>query len=112
MLKFFKMIKKPVEKTYPFDVEKAYLYRRPGLMTGASCRIDIKPEGVLEYYSYPVPPREMECGMRDRGADIYFAGLKEGMAQVNIITHYPTCPEETESFTLQVESDGRVTKTE
>jgi len=112
VFKLFKMLKKPVKKTYPFDVEKAYRYRRPGLMTGASCRFEIKPEGALEHYSYPIPVPEMECGMRDRGANVYFVGLKAGTAQVDIITHYPTCPEEVESFILQVAEDGTVTKVE
>lgn len=112
MFKFFKKGKMPEKKVYPFDVEKAYYYRRSGLMAGANCSIEIKPEGVIEHYSYPIPVPEMECGMRDRGADVYFVGIKPGVVQVDIVTHYPTCPEEEKSLTLQVAEDGTVTKVE
>ncbi|MBQ3195498.1 MAG: hypothetical protein IJB65_03425 [Clostridia bacterium] len=112
MFKLFRMKKKPFKKKLPFDEEKAYLYRRTGIMTGGGCRIKVTPEDLLEVYSYPIPVPENECGMRDKGANIYFVGLKTGKATVELVYTYPTCPEDTESFTLRVTEDGRVTKAE
>lgn len=112
MFKIFKTIKKPVKHTYPFDVEKAYIYHRQGLMTGASCEIQTSPDDLIQVYSYSKPVSELEDGMRDRGATVYFVGLKAGTAQVDVITYYPTCPKRVISFKLEVSEDGKVTKIE
>lgn len=98
------------EAQYPFDTEKAYLYRRPGLMTGAGFSIEIQPEELLQYYSYTIPCDEGEDGMRDNGAQIYFVGLQEGEAVVTMTTHYPTSEPEEESFTLYIAPDFSVTR--
>ena len=70
---------------YPFDKEKAYYYSRQGVIAGGGFYMKFNPEGVVEYYSYVRPTPENECGMRDRGADMYFVGLKEGRVEVTAI---------------------------
>lgn len=95
---------------YPFDKEKAYCYSRQGVIAGGSFHLKFNPEGIVEYYSYVKPVPENECGMRDRGADIYFVGLKEGRVEVKAIYEYPTCPPEENTFILNVAENLTVTK--
>lgn len=97
---------------YPFDTEKAYHYVRQGVIAGGGFNMSFSPEGVVEYYSYVKPTPENECGMRDRGADIYFVGLKEGVVDVTAVYKYPTCEDEVYTFTLTVDEDLVVTKTD
>ena len=98
------------EPEYPFDKEKAYYYSRSGVIAGGDFSMKFSPEGVVEYYSYTRPVSEYECGMRDRGADIYFVGLKEGRVEVTAVYKYPTCDPEEHTFTLNVDENLRVTK--
>ncbi len=95
---------------YPFNMEKAYCYSRQGVIAGGGFQLKFNPEGVVEYYSYVKPVPENECGMRDRGADIYFVGLKEGTVAVTAVYEYPTCEPEEYTFTLNVADDLTVTK--
>lgn len=95
---------------YPFDTEKAYYYSRQGVIAGGGFRLEFSPEGIVEYHSYAKPARDNECGMRDRGADIYFVGLKEGRVEVTLIYEYPTCEDEVETLVLKVDKDLHVTK--
>lgn len=95
---------------YPFDIEKAYCYSRPGVIAGGGFCLKFNPEGVVEYYSYVKPTPENECGMRDRGADVYFVGLKEGRTEVTAVFKYPTCEDEEYTFTLNVDKDLCVTR--
>ncbi|MBQ7810894.1 MAG: hypothetical protein IJ346_08070 [Clostridia bacterium] len=95
---------------YPFDKEKAYCYTRQGVIAGGGFSLNFNPEGVVEYYSYVKPTPEDEAGMRDRGADVYFVGLKEGRVYVTAVYEYPTCPPEEYTFTLNVAKDLTVTK--
>lgn len=97
---------------YPFDTEKALCYSREGVIAGGGFELKFNPEGIVEYYSYikPVPPDE--GGMKDRGADIYFVGLKEGRVEVTATYKYPTCPDEEYTFTLEVDKDLKVTRTD
>lgn len=95
---------------YPFDTEKAYCFSREGVIAGGNFRLAFSPEGVVEYYSYVKPPPEDEAGMRDRGADVYFVGLKEGRVEVKAIYEYPTCPHEENTFILNVAENLTVTK--
>ena len=95
---------------YPFDKEKAYYYSRQGVVAGGGFHLNFNPEGVVEYYNYVTPPPENECGMRDRGADIYFVGLKEGKVEVIATFEYPTCEDEEYTFTLNVDNDLCVTR--
>ncbi len=94
---------------YPFDTEKAYYYSRQGVIAGGGFHLSFNPEGVVEYYSYVKPVPEDEAGMRDRGADIYFVGLKEGVVKVTATYKYPTCEDEEYTFTLNVDKDLCVT---
>ena len=48
--------------------------------------------------------------MRDKGADIYFVGLKEGKVAVTAVYKYPTCEPEEFIFTLNVADDLTVTR--
>lgn len=98
------------EPEYPFDKEKAYCYSRQGVIAGGGFHLKFNPEGIVEYYSYVKPVPENEAGMRDRGADIYFVGLKEGKVEVTATYKYPTCPNEVYTFTLNVAQDLSVTK--
>ncbi len=111
MLGFFASLfgcnKKP---EYPFDKEIAYYYSRQGVIAGGGFHLNFNPEGVVEYYSYVKPVPENECGMRDRGADIYFVGLKEGRVEVTATYKYPTCEDEVHTFTLNVDKDLCVTR--
>ena len=95
---------------YPFDKEKAYCYSREGVIAGGGFHLSFNPEGVVEYYSYVKPIPEYEAGMRDRGADIYFVGLKEGRVEVTATFKYPTCEDEEYTFILNVDKDLSVTK--
>ncbi len=103
----FSKDKKP---EYPFCKEKAFYFFRQGVIAGGRVRLTLEPEGIVEHYSYVRPAAENECGMKDRGADIYFAGLREGRVKVTITYGYPTCEDETETFTLEVDKDLVVTK--
>lgn len=98
------------EKSYPFDVEKAYHLRRGGIMAGGRVSYSYSEDGVVKHLSYEIRPPENECGMRDKGADVYFIGLKEGSTVVTMTWHYPTCEDETEQFTLKVDANFTVTK--
>ncbi len=95
---------------YPFDTEKAYHYSRGGVIAGGAFCLTFAPEGIVEYYSYVKPIPEYEAGMRDKGADIYFAGLKEGRVEVTATYKYPTCEDEVYTFTLNVDKDLCVTR--
>ena len=95
---------------YPFDKEKAYYYSRQGVIAGGGFHLTFNPEDVVEYYSYVKPVPEYEAGMRDRGADIYFVGLKEGRVEVTATFEYPTCEDEVYIFTLNVDENLCVTK--
>lgn len=97
---------------YPFDTEKAYCYSRQGVIAGGDFHLTLDPEGIVDYYSYVKPVPENECGMKDRGADIYFVGLKEGRGEVTAIFGYPTCEDEIYTFTLNVNKDLFVTRIE
>ena len=90
---------------YPFDTEKAYYYSRQGIIAGGNFRLTFNPEKIVECYSYVKPVPENECGMKDRGADLYFVGLKEGEVEVILIYEYPTCPPEIYTITLKVADD-------
>ena len=107
---FFGCGKKQPE--YPFDKEKAYCYSRGGVMAGGDFHLKFNPEGVVEYYSYTKPVPENEDGMKDRGADIYFVGLKKGRVEVTAVYEYPTCGPEEYIFTLNISDDLTVTKTD
>lgn len=95
---------------YSFDKEKAYCYSREGVIAGGGFSLEFNPEGVVEYYSYVKPVPEYEAGMRDKGADIYFVGLKEGRVEVTATFKYPTCEDEVYIFTLNVDENLCVTK--
>lgn len=95
---------------FPFDTEKAYRYSRQGVIAGGSFRLAFNPEGVVEYYSYVKPAADNECGMKDKGADVYFVGLKKGRTEVTATFKYPTCEDEIYAFTLDVAEDLSVTK--
>lgn len=97
---------------YPFDTEKAYYQRRGGVMAGGSYKIETEPEGVVEVYSYPIPVPEHEDGMKDKGADIFFVGIKPGEVTVTETEIFPTCPPESFSFVLLVDEELRVVKKE
>ena len=104
---FFKRIKK---NEYPFNKEKAYCYNRQGVIAGGGFYLYLNPTDIVEYYSYVKPAPEFECGMRDKGADIYFVGLKEGKVAVTAVYKYPTCEPEEFIFTLNVADDLTVTR--
>lgn len=93
------------KEEYPFDTQKAYCYHRSGVIAGGSCQIELSDEQIAQYFSYPVPVPENECGMRDRGADIYFVGLAPGTVEVTLTYTYPTCEPEIKSFVLEVSQD-------
>ena len=95
---------------YPFDKEKAYHYSRQGVISGGGFNLTFSPEGIVECYSYVKPVIENECGMRDRGADLYFVGIKEGEVKVTLTYKYPTCEPEHDTFTLSVNKDLIVRK--
>lgn len=97
---------------YPFDKDKAYYYAREGVIAGGGVCLTYNPEGIVECYSYVKPVPEYECGMRDRGADLYFVGLKEGEVEVTFIYRYPTCEPEQYTLKLKVAKDLTVTKIE
>ena len=95
-----------------FDKEKVYHMRRSGIISGGSYEIKIEPEGCVEIYSYVIPAPEDEDGMKDNGADIYFAGLEPGEVTVTVKEYYPTGESEEFSFSLVVEEDLSVLKSE
>ena len=97
---------------YPFDKEKAYHYFRQGVISGGSVHLTYNPENIVECYSYVKPVPENECGMKDKGADLYFVGLQEGEVEVTFIYKYPTCEPEEYILTLKVSEDFSVTKKE
>lgn len=74
---------------FPFDAEKAYLYKRPGLISGASFSASLEKKGIVEVYSYVIPAPEYEDGMKDLGADIYFVGISPGEVLVTFIEYSP-----------------------
>ena len=100
------------ESQYPFDVEKAYRMSRGGIIAGGSYEIKTDPEGIVEVYSYPEKPPKNEGGMSDKGADIYFVGIKQGRTVVTVKKFYPTAKPEEFSFGLSVSEDLRVSKME
>lgn len=103
---FFRNVFGKCEKqNFPFDKEKAYCFLRQGVIAGGGFSLKLDPEGIVEHYSYVNPVPENECGMRDRGAYIYFSGLNEGNVEVTAVYHYPTCEDEVEIFTLKVDRD-------
>ena len=95
---------------YPFDKEKAYYYSRQGVIAGGRVSLTFNPEKIVECYSYVKPVIENECGMRDRGADLYFVGIKEGKVKVTLTYKYPTCEPEHDTFTLSENKDLIVRK--
>ena len=95
---------------YPFDKEKAYYYFRGGVMSGGNVHLSFNPENIVEYYSYVKLVPENECGMRDKGADLYFVGLKKGEVKVTFTYEYPTCKPDEYSIKLKVDEDLAVTK--
>ena len=95
---------------YPFDVDKAYRYSRQGVISGGNFYLKFNGEKIVTYYSYVKPVPEDEGGMRDRGAQIYFVGLKEGTVEVTAVYEYPTCPAEEYNFTLKVAKDLSVSR--
>lgn len=113
MLSIFKGLfgHKKAEKL-PFYKSKAYHYLREGVIAGGGFKLKFDPPDVVEYYSYPKPVPEYEGGMKDKGADIYFVGLKEGKVEVTAVFKYPTCEDEEYTFTLKVAEDLTVTKSD
>ncbi len=98
------------KQKYPFDKEKAYFYSRQGVIAGGAFRLRFNPEGVVRYYSYAHEVPEYECGMKDKGADVYFEGLKAGRVEVTAIYDFPTCESEEDTFILNVAEDLSVTR--
>lgn len=96
--------------SYPFDVQKAYCFSRRGIIAGGNFSITLEPQGIVEYHSYPKSASRQEGGMKDKGADIFFTGLKEGTVQVTVVYTYPTSPPDEYTFTLRVAEDLSVTK--
>lgn len=90
---------------YPFDVDKAYCYTRAGVIAGGNFYMEFDKENIVDYHSYTTPVPKYECGMKDKGAQIYFVGLKEGTVTVTAVFEYPTCEPEEYSFTLKVSDD-------
>ena len=97
---------------YPFDTEKAYCISRGGIIAGGSYEIKTDPEGIVEVYSYPKKPSKNEGGMKDKGAEIYFVGIKPGKTAVTVTKTYPTTKKEEFSFVLSVSEDLHVSKME
>lgn len=97
---------------YPFDTEKAYCMSRGGIIAGGSYEIKTDPEGIVEVYSYPKEPSKNEGGMKDKGAEIYFVGIKPGKTAVTVTKTYPTTKKEEFSFVLSVSEDMHVSKME
>ncbi len=95
--------------SYPFDVAKAYHTTRTGIIAGGSISYTFSEDGIVTYYEYPKYPPENECGMRDRGADVYFVGLKPGAVTVTMTERSPVGDNESLSFELVVDDDLRVT---
>ena len=95
---------------YPFDTQKAFYMSRSGIIAGGSYSIKTEPEGRVEVYSYVEPVPDGEDGMRDKGASIYFVGVEPGEVTVTVTKHYPTCPDDEQSFVLVVAEDLSVTK--
>lgn len=112
LLSFLFGCKTEKEPEYPFDTEKAYYMRRGGVMAGGRYKIETSPEGIVEVYSYSIPVPEYEGGMKDKGADIYFVGLKPGEVTVTATEYFPTWEPESNSFVLIVDEDLVVTKKE
>lgn len=98
--------------TYPFDTQKAYCYRRTGIIAGSSCTVTVEPSDIVKTYTYTEYPSGEECGMQDNGADIYFEGLRAGEAKVTLMYTYPTMEPEEVTFTLKVSEDLTVTKSD
>lgn len=100
------------EPEYPFDVEKAYHMSRGGIIAGGDYEIKTEPEDIVKVYSYTKKPPKNEGGMSDKGADIYFAGIKPGRTVVTVTKSYPTAKPEEFSFGLSVSEDLKVSKME
>lgn len=98
--------------SYPFDIDKAYHTTRTGIIAGGRISYAFSENGVVTYYEYPEYPPVNECGMRDRGADIYFVGLKTGTVTVTMTERSPVGDDESRSFELVVDNDLRVSKAE
>jgi len=65
---------------------------------------------IVDYDSYVHKVPENEVGMTDKGADIYFVGLKESGVEVTATFEYPSCEDEEYTFILNVDKDFCVTK--
>lgn len=102
----------PTVPEFPFDTAKSYYYRRRGAIAGGNCILSVEPQGIVEHYSYVEYPSEHECGMKDKGADIYFVGLKEGEVKVTLEYQYPTTDSYFVEFVLLVDETLKVTKVE
>ena len=100
------------ELGFPFDVNKAYLHSRIGIIAGSNCKVSVEPEDIVKVYEYVDYPAQDQCGMQDNGADIYFEGLKPGEAKVTLSYTYPTMEPEEIIFTLKVSEDLTVAKSE
>lgn len=97
--------------TYPFDIHKAYRTIRTGIIAGGSIRYSFDDDGVVTYYEYPRYPPENECGMRDRGAEVFFVGLKPGTVTVTVTEQSPVGDKDEYTFRLTVDEELRVTET-
>ena len=96
--------------TYPFDIEKAYHTTRPGIIAGGRIFYTFSEEGAMTYYEYPEYPPKYEGGMRDRGAQVYFVGLRPGTVTVTMNEISPVGDRDSDSFDLIVDDDLRVTR--
>ena len=110
----YKFVKKTVkrEETLPFDLQRAYVMHRGGIITGGGVSYSFSEEGTVKLYSRIKEAPEGEDGMRDGGAVLYFEGLRAGDVTVTVTERYPTCEDEVYSFVLTVGEDLRVTRKE
>ncbi len=97
-----------MKKKFSFDKEKAFYFRRQGVIAGGSFSMHITPSDVVECYEEIISVKKFEDGMKDRGAHMYFAGKKEGTALVTMKFFYPTCEAEELVLKLNVAKDLRV----
>ena len=95
-----------------FDKEKAFYFRRRGVIAGGRFSMQITPSDVVECFEEIIPVNAFEDGMKDRGAHMYFAGKKEGTAIVTMFFHYPTCKPEELILKLKVDEHLRVDSVE
>lgn len=106
----FKRNNDEIKEELPFDTDRSYVMHREGIIAGGGVSYSFSEEGVVSLYSCVKEAPEDEDGMRDLGATLYFAGLREGEVTVTVTERYPTCENEEYSFVLNVDSDLRVTR--